>query len=92
MLNGARTRTIYFRKAMEKACDAVGIKRRSPHKIRKTYASILLDNNIGEKMVIENMGHTNIETTNNSYARRRKNSKQRLEVVSAIPEFDMMAK
>lgn len=92
MLGGSRTRTIYFRKAMEKACDAVGIKRRSPHKIRKTYASILLDNNIGEKMVIENMGHTNIETTNNSYARRRKNSKQRLEVVSAIPEFDMMTK
>ena len=90
MMNGSRSRTIYFRKAMEKACDAVGIKRRSPHKIRKTYASILLDNNVGEKMVIENMGHTNIATTNGSYSRRRKTNEQRLAILNAVPEFDLI--
>ena len=54
------------------ACDAVGIPRRSPHKIRKTYASILLDNNVAPKLIIETMGHTDISTTNGSYARRKK--------------------
>lgn len=92
MLGGERSRTVYFRKAMEKACDAVGIKRRSPHKIRKTYASILLDNNVGEKMIIENMGHTDISTTNLSYARRRRSAKQKVDILSALPEFQAIAK
>lgn len=90
MLGGERSRTVYFRKAMEKACDAVGIKRRSPHKIRKTYASILLDNNVGEKMIIENMGHTDISTTNISYARRRKTAKQKIDILSSLPEFQVI--
>lgn len=90
MVNGARSRTVYFRKAMEKACDAVDILRRSPHKIRKTYASILLDNNVSEKIVTENMGHTTIDTTNASYARRRKSRKQMRETVSSIPEFNFI--
>ncbi len=88
---GSRTRTGYFRKAMAKACDALEIKRRSPHKIRKTYASILLDNNVSEKTIIENMGHTNIATTNLAYAKRRRTTKQQNEVVSSISEFDVVA-
>ena len=91
MVNGSRTRTVYFRKAMSKACDAVGIPRRSPHKIRKTYASILLDNNLSVKVVTENMGHTDISTTNERYARRRKTSIERQKLMSEILEFDAVA-
>lgn len=91
MLNGSRTRTVYFRKAMSKACDAVGIKRRSPHKIRKTYASILLDNNLSVKVVTENMGHTDISVTNERYARRRKSCNERQKLMSSITEFDAVA-
>ena len=92
MLNGSRTRAIYFRKALYKACDAVGIPRRSPHKIRKTSASILLDNNVAPKLIIETMGHTDISTTNGSYARRRKTAKQRQQVIDSIPEFAPIAR
>ena len=92
MLNGSRTRAIYFRKALYNACDAVGIPRRSPHKIRKTYASILLDNNVAPKLIIETMGHTDISTTNGSYARRRKTAMQRQQVIDSIPEFDPIAR
>lgn len=91
MYKGARSRTVYFRKAMSKACDAVGIKRRSPHKIRKTYASILLDNNLSVKVVTENMGHTDIGVTNAHYARRRKSDRERADLMSSIPEFDVVA-
>lgn len=91
MVNGSRTRTVYFRKAMSKACDAVGIKRRSPHKIRKTYASILLDNNLSVKVITENMGHTDISVTNEHYARRRKKSSERQKMMSDILEFDVVA-
>ena len=91
MVKGSRTRTVYFRKAMSKACDAVGIKRRSPHKIRKTYASILLDNNLSVKVITENMGHTDISVTNEHYARRRKKSSERQKMMSDILEFDVVA-
>lgn len=91
MVNGARTRTVYFRKAFAKACDAAGVKRKSIHKIRKTYASILLDNNVGTKAVIENMGHADIAVTNEKYARRRKSLNERAKVVSSIKEFDAVA-
>lgn len=90
MNKGSRTRTVYFRKALFKACDSVGIKRRSPHKIRKTYASILLDNGVASKTVKENMGHESIITTDSSYARRRKSAKQQASVVDAIPEFRVL--
>ena len=91
MVNGARTRTVYFRKAMSKACDAAGIPRRSPHKIRKTYASILLDNNLSVKVITENMGHTDISVTNERYARRRKSCQERQKLMSDITEFDVVA-
>ncbi len=91
MAGGSRSRTVYFRKAMSKACDAVGIKRRSPHKIRKTYASILLDNNLSVKVVTENMGHTDISVTNERYARRRKSCNERQKLMSSITEFDAVA-
>lgn len=91
MVNGARTRTVYLRKAMAKACDAVGIPRRSPHKIRKTYASILLDNNLSVKVVTENMGHVDIQVTNDRYARRRKSNSERQKLMSDISEFDIVA-
>ncbi|MBQ6360409.1 MAG: tyrosine-type recombinase/integrase [Lachnospiraceae bacterium] len=92
MLDGSRTRAVYFRKALYKACDAVNIPRRSPHKIRKTYASILLDNGVPSKAIIENMGHTSINTTNGSYSRMRKSSKQRQDIVNNIPEFAPISK
>ena len=40
---------------------------KSPHKIRKTYASCLIDNGVPEDIIISQMGHTDIETTKNHY-------------------------
>lgn len=69
---GKRIDTFTFRRHLYNACDRVGIPRRSPHKVRKTYASILLDNDVSEKMVTEMMGHTSINVTNLHYARSRR--------------------
>ena len=84
-----RCRTDYFRKAMRSACKKIGIPHRPPHKIRKTYASILLDNSIGEKTITENMGHTDIKTTRRSYGRQRMSEEQRIQIVDSIEEFQI---
>ena len=49
------------------ACRKVGIPERSTHKIRKTYASMLLSSGIDEKLVTSQMGHTDISLTKEIY-------------------------
>ena len=48
--NGKRMQTQAIRKRVYSLCDKLGINRKSPHKIRKTYGTILLDNHIDEKI------------------------------------------
>lgn len=67
MRNGKRITSKVFNYHLHKVCEAVGIPPRSTHKIRKTYGSILLSNNVDESLVLNQMGHSNISTTQNYY-------------------------
>lgn len=85
--NGVRIRTYTFRKRVYRMCKMMNTAKKSPHTIRKTYASILLDNQIPEKNIIEFMGHTDIQVTKDHYAKDRKNNKIKAELLDTIPEF-----
>lgn len=85
--NGKRVSTNSIRMRLQRVCDKLGIYRKSPHKIRKTYGSILLDNHIDNQLIIGQMGHTNILCTENHYHRNRKSIERKKEIISAIPEF-----
>ena len=50
-----------------KICRYVGIKERSMHKARKTYATKLINGGVDESLVIKQMGHTSIDWTRNHY-------------------------
>lgn len=76
-----------IRKRLYFICDKVGIPRRSPHKIRKTYGSILLDNGIDNKLIEQQMGHTDISCTERFYHRNRRRNSQRQIIIDSIPEF-----
>lgn len=89
--NGNRIKTYSFRRKLYRICRTLGIKQKSPHKVRKTYASILLDNQIPEKNVIELMGHTDISCTKEFYSRDRKSSEKKAELLDKIPEFHLGA-
>ena len=84
-----RIKTYSFRKRLYGICDKIGIERKSPHKIRKTYASILLDNQVSEKLITDLMGHTDIQCTNQFYGRNRKTNEKKAEVLNNIPEFQL---
>ena len=88
--NGKRMTTNCFRRRLERVCKQVGVYKKSPHKIRKTYGSILLDNNVDKNLVIQQMGHTDITVTENHYHRNRKSIERKVEILSAIPEFLML--
>lgn len=65
-------RSYYFDKAIRAVCRRLGITERSMHKLRKTYASYLLEEESKEKGVTEKiaqiqLGHADILTTQRSY-------------------------
>ena len=84
---GERMTTNCFRARLRRICDKLGIYKKSPHKIRKTYGTILLDNNVDERFVLGQMGHSNVKVTENHYHRNRKSIAKKVEVVSRIPDF-----
>ena len=76
-----------MRARLWRICKKLGIYNKSPHKIRKTYGSILLDNHIDNKVIIDQMGHTDILCTEEHYHRNRKSIDVKSQLISSIPEF-----
>lgn len=84
---GERMTTNCIRRRLQRICEKLNIYHKSPHKIRKTYGTILLDNNIDTRLIIGQMGHSDIMCTENHYHRNRKSIERKSEVLSSIPEF-----
>ena len=61
-----------FSGKLKRICSYLSIKGRSLHKVRKTYASVLLDSGCSEKLIMHQMGHTDIRTTLGHYYYDRK--------------------
>ena len=70
--HGNRFTTNSLRRRQERNCKKLKFYQKSPHKGRKTYGSILLDNNLDNNMILQQMGHTDISTTENHYHRNMK--------------------
>lgn len=70
--NGSRLTTEVVRKRLTRLCERMGILHKSPHKIRKTYGTMLLDCDLDKRFVMEQMGHTDIAVTEKHYHRNRK--------------------
>lgn len=79
-----------IRKRLYLICNKTGVRKKSPHKIRKTYASILLDNGLDRNLVESVLGHTSIGTTEKYYHRNRKSTDKKSLIINAIPEFKVM--
>lgn len=76
MTDGQRTRGKAFTVKLYKICRYIGFNERSIHKARKTYGTKLLDAGINEKLIIDQMGHTNVLTTKKHYGFNNKSLEQ----------------
>ena len=85
--DGNRLLTYQIRKREYTVCKKVGVYKKSPHKIRATYDTILLDANIDRRMVKDQMGHAEIKVSENSYHRNRKKYDKKIAIMDSIPEF-----
>lgn len=82
-----RITTQSVRSRLRRLCKKLGIIQKSPHKIRKTYGTILLDAGMDKKLVQQQMGHTNILTTEKHYHRDRRSIERKQDLLSTIPDF-----
>ena len=79
MQDGKKIHKISFNDYLYKACDALGIERRSMHKIRKTYGTMLIDSGADDSTVMEQMGHSDITTTRKFYYFSNKSQAEKIE-------------
>lgn len=80
--NGKRIRGNAFNRKLDRVCDALNLNRRSMHKIRKTYATTLLNYNVDESIIAEQMGHKDIATTLGYYYFSNKNEARKREQIN----------
>ena len=86
-MHGRRMHTNQLRKRLYQICKKLDIPVRSPHKLRKTYGTILLDNHVDSKIVERQMGHVDISTTEVHYHRDRKRTQQKRDIINSLAEF-----
>jgi len=80
--DGSFCTTRMFNYRLKRACESIGIQYRSSHKIRKTYSSTLMENKVDERIIINQMGHTNISMTKQAYTFNRKTKDQVTDIIS----------
>jgi len=66
-LNGSRLKYYNYNNAVTHMCKALNITQKSMHKIRRTYGTTLLDERVDEILIMQQMGHRNISTTQQFY-------------------------
>lgn len=68
---GNRITSYGIRKRLKRVCKEVGVSYKPPHKIRKTFVTILLDGGMSPTLVSDIVGHKNASTTINYYKYKR---------------------
>jgi integrase len=58
--------------------------RRSPHDARRTYATALLNSGASDMFIIDQMGHTDVNTTKQYYYRDVRNVKDKLKLIDEL--------
>ena len=88
--DGERINANALRTWYTKLLKKLGLPHKKPHAIRKTYASILLDNGSDKKFTQMQMGHTDVLTTEQYYHRDRRTIQQKQDLLDKMPEFRIL--
>lgn len=90
MRNGKRMLQSAIRDRLYKLCDKLMDDRKSPHKIRKTYASILLDKGLDSRLVMDQLGHVSVSISEQYYHKNRKTIEKKQSILSSISDFKIV--
>jgi integrase len=82
--DGERIKAVWLSLEITRLCKELYIPHKSFHKIRKTYGTKLLDAGIGDKIITNQMGHTEILTTKTYYYFNNKQVSEIKEVLNSV--------
>ena len=82
MKDGKRIRGKRVNEYLKNVCLEVGIDQKTSHKIRKTYTTVLFENNTDERFIMQQLGHNDISTTKKKYQRSRADENQKKAIIS----------
>ena len=82
-----RIRCSTINRELYKVCKRCGLQPRSMHKIRKTYATTLIDASVDDSIVMEMMGHSDITTTRKFYYYSRSGEERKREQVNSAINY-----
>jgi integrase len=82
--NGDFIKDYVIRNRFYRVCDLLQLPRRSPHDARRTYATSLLNNGANEMFIIDQMGHTDINTTKQYYYRNVRNVESKSKMIDEL--------
>ena len=87
--NGDRIRSYSLRNHLRGICKKLPefSQTKSPHKLRKTFCSILLDHGFDTNLIMSIAGHTNILTTEQYYHYDRKSSEKKQKLLDNVLDF-----
>lgn len=86
---GERIRSRQLRRHLKAICEELGITYKPPHKLRKTYASILKDSDVDEQTIADMMGHVAFGITEQYYLRSRKRASERSQILGQVAELQI---
>ena len=82
--NGKRKISNSFSNRLTRVCNYLNIPVKSLNKIRKTYATILIDNGVPESIIQKQLGHVDIATTKQYYYKNMHSEQMRYDAVSQV--------
>lgn len=80
--NGKRLTTCCFIRRLKTVCKELDIPYRSTHKFRKTYATLLVENDLPELYIMKQLGHADIQTTKKHYVRNRNSHNKNIALIN----------
>lgn len=84
MKDGKRIAGNLFTNRLYRICDNLHIKRRSMHKARATYGTMLYDAQVPKSVIISQMGHADIKTTEQYYYFDNKSDTEKEEYIRKV--------
>lgn len=89
--NGERMKAQAVRRRLQQLCTKLKIYQKSPHKVRKTYGTILMDANADDNLLLQQMGHVDRNVSERHYHRNRKSIEQKRKILEKIPDLRAIA-
>lgn len=80
-----------IRDKLKYICNNIGIPYRSPHKIRKTYGTNLIDSGLSGKFIQQQMGHKEFSTTQKYYYQSIAGKKDKQQMINNVEAFKGLA-